>query len=357
MTSEKHLVAIFLEKFLSENFEPPEPLSEQRKEELENEISDVAKIFNGYGRPWFIAGGTALELAEGKLTRDHQDTDIAIFYEDVRDFFRYATQLGYEFLDFIGKKIENADVLFAQQSSAAIKSDKSKPGPGSFEVIFLRRNADGNVIFGHDNRLAFPKAIYENPLKYTAANGQIIFTTPKEIGLLYKISEGRNKDFHDIKKFLPTLSKEERGRLNGYLKSIGVTFIIGDRETGNLDELLQLKEITAKEAKENLLASKVNEVISKNRERYRIVIGKIFEISQRVNPPENFFDEIKKELGADFSIRRKTELEESFKFLFADRKPTQEEFHEFAYRAFNFQQYLEKEVERAAMRRWQVRII
>jgi hypothetical protein len=358
MIPEQRLASDLREKVLSEDFEIPEPISEQRKEELENEISNIAKIFNGYGRPWFIVGGIALELAEGKLTRDHQDSDIAIHYKDVADFFDYSRDLGYKFVDAEGKDISSKEDLISRRENAFLrKVDETKPGPKGFEIIFLRSNDKGEIIFGANEKLTFPAALYEGGQRYTAKNGQEVPLTPKEIQILYKIFEGRQKDLYDVKTFLPTLSQNERQRLNGYLESVGVTFVVGNRETENLDELLQLAETTAKETKENFLATKVDEVISKNRERFYNTIGKIFEIAGRVSSPENFLDEIKKEFGDYIIARRKTELDESAKFLFGNKKRTQEEFREFAYRTFNLPQYLERELKSAAldMRRWKIK--
>jgi len=354
MTPEQRLSSRLREKVLSENFEIPEPISEQRKEELKNEIGDVAKIFNGYGRPWFTAGGTALELAEGKLTRDHQDNDIAIFYEDVGDFFGYTTQLGYEFFDVKGKKIENAEELLAQKENGFVmKSDESKPGLRGFEVIFLRRNAQGDITFGHDDRLAFSKTLYENAPKYTNKNGEVAPITPKDIELLYKISDGRNKDFHDIKEFLPSLTPEERQRLDGYLETIGATFVINGQETKNLDELLRLAEAQTKRLKENFLATKIDTIIAEDFRNFNETIEKIFEIANRLDSPKNFLTELVNEFGQRATTWSAAELDKVVKFLFRDPKPTLEEFKT----EFSPEPHIEERLRKEAlsMPRWEMK--
>jgi len=277
---------------------------------------------------------------------------------DVADFFDYAGGLGYKFVDTERREISTKEELVSQRENAFLhKIDEAKPGPRGFEIMFLRKNENGEIIFGADENLTFPTALYEGGQKYNAKNGQEVPLTPREVQILYKIFDGRQKDFHDVKTFLPTLSQEERVRLNGYLESVGASFVVGDRETQNFDELLQLTEATTKEAKENFLATKIDEAISKNRERFDTTIGKIFKIAGSTATLENFITEIKKEFGEDLISRRKDELDEAAKFLFGDKKPTQEEFREFAYRAFNPKQYLEDEVKRTAldMRRWEVK--
>ena len=358
MTPEQRLASELREKILNENFETPENVTEQQKEAIEKETGDVAKIFNEYGKPWFLAGGTSLELARGEIIRNHQDSDIAIYYEDVADFFDYARGLGYKFVDTEGREISSKEGLVSQRENAFLdKIDETKPGSKGFEIMFLKRNERGEIVFGADENLTFPTNLYEGGQKYIAKNGQEVPLTPKEVQILYKIFDGRQKDFHDVKTFLPTLSQEERERLDGYLESVGATFVVGNRETRNLDELLQLTEATTKETKENFLGTKINEAISKEKERFDTIIGKIFEIASRIDMPENFLEEIKKEFGEDLVVRRKSELDETAKFLFGDKKPTQEEFREFAYHTFNLKQYLEDEVKRAAfdMPRWEVR--
>ena len=358
MAPEQRLASNLREKVLSDNFEIPESATENQKSDVEKETGDVAKILNEYGRPWFLGGGTSLELAQGEITRDHHDSDIVMPYENVADFFDYARGLGYKFTDTEGKDILSKEDLVNERENAFLhKIDRSKPGTQGFEIIFLRKNNEGEIIFGSgDQGLAFPTALYDNAQKYSAKNGQEVPLQPREVVLLHKIFDGRQKDFHDIRKFLPTLSTEERQRLNAHLQKIGASFIVGDKETEDLDELMRLAEATTKEVKENFLAPKIDEAISKSSERFNTAIGRIFEIASNTSLPENFLDEVEKEFGGDLVTRRKVELDEAAKFLFSEKKPTEEEFREFAHRAFNIQTYLEVEMKREAldMQRWEV---
>lgn len=361
MTPGQQLASNLREKVLSENFEIPESATEQQKSNVEKETSDVAQIFNDYGKPWFLGGGTSLELAQGEITRDHHDSDIVMPYENVADFFDYAIGLGYKFTDTEGKDIlSREDLVNSRENAFLHKIDRTKAGSQGFEIIFLRKNDAGEILFGSgDEELAFPTALYENGQKYSAKNGQEVPLQPREIVLLHKIFDGRQKDFHDIRKFLPTLSTEERQRLDGYIKKIGLSFVVGGKQAENLDELMQLAEETTKEVKENFLASKIDEAISKSSERFNTTIARVFEIANRVGSPENFLDEVKKEFGEDLIAQRKSEFEEITKFLFGEKKPTQEEFREFANRAFNIQKYLEEKMKGEAldMQRWETRIL
>jgi hypothetical protein len=43
---------------------------------------EVRRIFAGYGRPWWIAGGWAIDMNLGRRTRDHGDVDVGLLRSD-----------------------------------------------------------------------------------------------------------------------------------------------------------------------------------------------------------------------------------------------------------------------------------
>lgn len=53
------------------------------------DIDFVMGIMKNFKKPWFIAGGWSIDIALGKVTRDHHDLDISIFREDIKDALRY----------------------------------------------------------------------------------------------------------------------------------------------------------------------------------------------------------------------------------------------------------------------------
>jgi Aminoglycoside-2''-adenylyltransferase len=60
---------------------------------------DVSELLSGFGNPWWICGGWALDLFEGQETRRHDDIDVAVLRRDQRALhshfdgwdLRYAT--------------------------------------------------------------------------------------------------------------------------------------------------------------------------------------------------------------------------------------------------------------------------
>ena len=43
---------------------------------------EVRRLFADYGRPWWIAGGWAIDMALGRKTREHGDVDVAVLRSD-----------------------------------------------------------------------------------------------------------------------------------------------------------------------------------------------------------------------------------------------------------------------------------
>jgi hypothetical protein len=50
--------------------------------EFPREVREVAEILGALPRPWAVAGGWALDLALGRVTRPHADVDVAVFRDD-----------------------------------------------------------------------------------------------------------------------------------------------------------------------------------------------------------------------------------------------------------------------------------
>ena len=350
MTSEQRLASGLREKFFKESFGGFEPISEQRDKELRQEIDEVAGIFEKAKRLWFIGGGTALELHVGKLQRDHKDHDVYIWADDREEFIKHIGEAGYGIFHIIpGEDDEEA----TEQQMLSENSFHVKKSDGTGVYIDLR------VLSTDDAQgLSLTRDTIDEAGRFQAYGSREVTLESKEALILNKIFGARQLDFLDIKTYLPTLSPSERERLDGYLKSIDTTFVIGDTETQSLDKLMQLAESAAEEAKANFLDTKVDEVISKRREELDTAINKIFEIAMRTGAPESFFVETKKEFGENLVSRRKNELKETAKFMFGDKKPSQNEFREFAYRAFGLQQKLEEELKTVALRtkRWSVRV-
>jgi hypothetical protein len=45
-------------------------------------IIDVARVMDGYRRPWFVSGGWAIDLFVGQVTRTHKDVEVGAYHAD-----------------------------------------------------------------------------------------------------------------------------------------------------------------------------------------------------------------------------------------------------------------------------------
>src|SRR2546427_535915 len=52
-------------------------------------VRHIAAIMRGFKRPWFVAGGWALDLFLGRETREHEDIEIAILRRDQEALCRF----------------------------------------------------------------------------------------------------------------------------------------------------------------------------------------------------------------------------------------------------------------------------
>jgi hypothetical protein len=47
-----------------------------------SQVNALAGLMSGFDRPWFVAGGWAVDLYLGRFTRPHDDIEVAIFRDD-----------------------------------------------------------------------------------------------------------------------------------------------------------------------------------------------------------------------------------------------------------------------------------
>jgi len=374
------------QKVLVEGFfeNPEKKISEQRKEEIEKEVGDVAKIFNEYGKQWFLTGGTSLELRKNDITRDHLHCDVVLYYDDVADFFDYMQKIGYKFVETTNHNIpykERREIkkeeLLQKRNAFTQKIDENKSGPQGFRVMFLYKNEKGEAVFGADDRLTFPTISKENVEKYKAKNEQEVPIFPAEIQLLYKFFMGREKDFQDIKSFLPTLNKEEQERFSKYTEILlkdenndtrmyfhverveetvrwkGYNYDVDEDYASNFNDVLKLAEEATEEIKKEI---HFNYLAQKEVDRMMSNLDKLFEITKQINFEDLFINQAKSKLGYNvISSEQKVKLKEIFDYI-SQNKPGKEKFIEFVMDKFGLQKVMEENLRKEFLekKRWEV---
>ncbi len=69
-----------------------------------SELGKLSRLLNDFRQPWFVAGGWAIDLFIGDVTRVHKDIEITIFRKDQSRLREYL--FGWEFTKVINRKME-----------------------------------------------------------------------------------------------------------------------------------------------------------------------------------------------------------------------------------------------------------
>jgi hypothetical protein len=163
---------------------------------------DVVTLLAGVNRPWWIAGGWALDLFLGFQTRAHDDLDVGVLRRDVMDVAAHLD--GWEFFE------TRSNALYRLEGGEAPRADVNSmwcrpcgEQRWSFELLLDDAQADAWVFRRLPNlRMPLEKIIQRTP-------DGVPFLTP-EIQLLYKAQHPRTKDQKDFEQLLPRLRSGKR---------------------------------------------------------------------------------------------------------------------------------------------------
>jgi hypothetical protein len=163
---------------------------------------DALTLLSAVHLPWWVAGGWALELYLGKVSRTHKDLDIGIFRKDAASVI--AALSGWEFFEAREGVLSPLAVGVAPR--AEINSLWCKRGNAAqWEFELMLDESDGESwIFRRDPRITRPlsRAIRRNP-------EGIAYLAP-EIQILYKARAARAEDQADFSQVVPHLDRDAR---------------------------------------------------------------------------------------------------------------------------------------------------
>ena len=165
----------------------------------------VARLLAGFEKSWFVAGGWALDLFLGKVTREHKDIEIAIFRCDQLTLRNYLK--GWEFKKVVPepkmhselwKKDEWLDLPLHEIHAENKDSDLSH-----LEIL-LNESSDDKWRFRRNPIITRPISM----LGTNSENGIPILNP--EIILLYKAKNPNPRDEADFKNVLKMLGRKSR---------------------------------------------------------------------------------------------------------------------------------------------------
>jgi hypothetical protein len=165
----------------------------------------AAEVMSGFAHPWWIAGGWAIDLFVGRVTREHGDIEIGAFrdtqaalHEHLREFKLFKAVDG----EFVPWPAGDDIVLPVFQIQA---TDESLPG-GELQV-FLDDRVDGRWICRRN-------ALITRPVDEITFPSRGVRALCPEIQLLFKAKHhAMPKNEQDFSVAVPLLSPAERSWL------------------------------------------------------------------------------------------------------------------------------------------------
>ena len=167
---------------------------------LPRKLDSACSVFSDFKEPWFVAGGWAIDLAIGRVTRQHNDIDFCIFRDSLHQFLSYFEEW----------KIEVSIPGTSQRLACQSIEDATLPRHElhcDFEniniEILLNDRAGENLLFRRDTSIALPLE------RFTCwTNDNIPFVHPAWL-LLFKAKYSKEKDQKDFKEVIKILSKDD----------------------------------------------------------------------------------------------------------------------------------------------------
>jgi len=152
-----------------------------------------------FAMPWFIAGGWALDLFLGEVTRPHCDIEFLIFREDETALQRHLS--GFALRQIAnGKEVPWPD---GQPIDGSIHQLRARRGDFEFD-IFLAKSDRHRWYYRRDRRISIPRG----NVGMMSRSGLPILAP--EVVLLFKAKHLLPRDQADFERVYPLLSCEAR---------------------------------------------------------------------------------------------------------------------------------------------------
>lgn len=161
----------------------------------------IAARLQHFDKPWYIAGGWAIDLYIGSHTRAHKDIEVAVLREDQQYVRAYLND--WSFQKAVHGQLQPWEQEFLALPIHEIHATHTVTGE-QLEIL-LNDVANERWTFRRDTRISLPLSL----LRCTTSTG-IPYLAP-EVVLLYKATQTREKDdadFYAVKPFLEEHRKQ-----------------------------------------------------------------------------------------------------------------------------------------------------
>lgn len=173
-----------------------------------DEVRKVAEVFSAYSRPWFIAGGWASDLFLGRVTREHEDVDVAVLRPHQLALREHLRRWDVRYADpnVRGVRLPWPAGQWLTLPVHELHAGRPSGDPAHVEVL-LNEAVGPDWLYRRDPRVRLPLV----RLALTSPDG-IPFLAP-EVVLLYKSKNPGPTDEQDFRACLPHLGPERAGWL------------------------------------------------------------------------------------------------------------------------------------------------
>jgi hypothetical protein len=169
----------------------------------EDAAAFAARIMSGFPAPWAVAGGWALDLFLGRVTRPRADLELAIFREDQLHLRRHLLAWACEKVVDGRREIWNPDeTLLSPVHEIHTRLD----GEPAYALEFLLNERAGGSSWAFRRNPAVTLAVGRAILP---AGADVPVLAP-EIVLLFKAKSPRVNDEQDFRAALPALDASRR---------------------------------------------------------------------------------------------------------------------------------------------------
>jgi hypothetical protein len=173
-------------------------------------IRDVCRVFTDFDRPWFVAGGWAIDLFLGAVTRPHEDLEVTILREDQEAFQHMLA--GWSLSKIDDEQGASEWVPWCRGERLELPNFQTQARRSGVNLavfdVFLTDAIEAVWQFRRDPRITRPVG----EIGARSSIEDIPYVVP-EIVLLYKAKYHRAKDEHDFEQALPRLAPGQRGWL------------------------------------------------------------------------------------------------------------------------------------------------
>lgn len=163
--------------------------------------SQAPALMDGYNAMWWIAGGWALDLVGGGITRDHLDLDVGVFREDLSHLFEALSDVELHSADGgLLELMSGAEEMRTEANSIWAKRPDAKKW--LFELIMNEREKD-EWVYRREPSI-------RRPLNELTVEVDGLKCLRPEIQLLFKAKHMRGRDIADFDAHSPALNGASR---------------------------------------------------------------------------------------------------------------------------------------------------